>query len=97
MATPLQSILETLREKIAGMRRECEELRERNRLLEEENAQYRLQAEEAGKERDKALLDAEFLAVSHRLADSPDTIVTARRQLARLIRNIDRCLELLKE
>ena len=43
------------------------------------------------------MLDAEFLAVSHKLADSPDTLVSARRHLARLTRHIDRCLEMLKE
>ncbi len=97
MATPLPDILDTLRLQIEARRKEYARLKERNRLLEEENADLRRLAAEAQKEREKAMLDAEFLAVSHKLADSPDTLVSARRHLARLIRNIDRCLEMLKE
>lgn len=97
MATPLPDILDTLRLQIEAKRKEYARLKERNRLLEEENADLRRLAAEAQKEREKAMLDAEFLAVSHKLADSPDTLVSARRHLARLIRNIDRCLEMLKE
>lgn len=97
MATPLPDILDTLRLQIEARRKEYSRLKERNRLLEEENADLRRLAAEAQKEREKAMLDAEFLAVSHKLADSPDTLVSARRHLARLIRNIDRCLEMLKE
>ena len=97
MATPLPDILDTLRLQIEARRKEYARLKERNRLLEEENADLRRLAAEAQIEREKAMLDAEFLAVSHKLADSPDTLVSARRHLARLIRNIDRCLEMLKE
>ena len=97
MATPLPDILDPLRLQIEARRKEYARLKERNRLLEEENADLRRLAAEAQKEREKAMLDAEFLAVSHKLADSPDTLVSARRHLARLIRNIDRCLEMLKE
>ena len=97
MATPFPDILDTLRLQIEARRKEYARLKERNRLLEEENADLRRLAAEAQKEREKAMLDAEFLAVSHKLADSPDTLVSARRHLARLIRNIDRCLEMLKE
>lgn len=97
MATLLPDILDTLRLQIEARRKEYARLKERNRLLEEENADLRRLAAEAQKEREKAMLDAEFLAVSHKLADSPDTLVSARRHLARLIRNIDRCLEMLKE
>lgn len=52
---------------------------------------------EKEKELQRALTDAEFLTMSHRLADSPDTIISARRQIARLIRNIDNCISMLKE
>jgi len=58
---------------------------------------YNSRRREARAERDRALMDAEFLAVSHKLADSPDVLVDARRHIAQLIRNIDRCLVMLKE
>ncbi len=70
---------------------------EQNHKLEEEIADLRLEIAEARRERDRARLDAEYLTVSHRLADSPDTLIDTRRHIAKLIRNIDRCLEMLKE
>ncbi len=72
-------------------------LMDRNRELEEENESLRRALAEAKSDRDRALLDAEYLTVSHRLADSPDTLIDTRRHIAKLIRNIDRCLEMLKE
>lgn len=73
------------------------QLVEQNHKLEEEIADLRLEIAEARRERDRARLDAEYLTVSHRLADSPDTLIDTRRHIAKLIRNIDRCLEMLKE
>lgn len=70
---------------------------EQNHKLEEEIADLRLEIAEARRERDRARLYAEYLTVSHRLADSPDTLIDTRRHIAKLIRNIDRCLEMLKE
>ena len=97
MADSLISILNKLDVKIKGLTAEIEQLRIRNEALETENENLRRQAEEANAERDRALLDAEYLAVSHQLADNPDNIVKTRRQISQLIRNIDRCLEMLKE
>ena len=54
--------------------------------------------ETSGKRRRKLTPNAtEFLAVSHKLANDADDLVAARRHIAGLIRNIDRCLEILKE
>lgn len=97
MAQSLLEILEKLDTHISTLRTEMESLRNRNRELEEENAELRRKEAEALKVRDKALLDAEYLSVSHKLADSPDNIVETRRRIAGLIRNIDRCIAMLKE
>ncbi|MDE6836456.1 MAG: hypothetical protein K2J03_05835, partial [Muribaculaceae bacterium] len=69
----------------------------RNRLREEVNDVLRRSIRDSEQERDRAKLDAEFLAISHRLAQNPDTIITARRLISKMIRNIDRCIEMLKE
>lgn len=82
--------IEELKRLNATLMRRCEELGRRNGELEHEASQLR-------SERDRARLDAEFLTLSHKLADDPDHLVAARRQIAGLIRNIDRCLEMLKE
>jgi len=97
MAQSLLSILESLEAREEELRAEMESLRQRNRELEEENAGLRSKEAEALKLRDKALLDVEYLSVSHRLAESPDTLADTRRIIAGLIRNIDRCIAMLKE
>lgn len=97
MADSLISTLERLEARIGDITKRNMLLEERNRGLEAQNARLVLEAEEARKERDRARLDAEYLSVSHRLASSPDTLVDTRRHIAKLIRNIDRCLEMLKE
>lgn len=97
MATSLLSVLESMQQKIEALTVRAAELRERNEALEETNRQLQRQIEEITAERDRASLDSEFLALSHRLASSPDTIIDARRHIAGLIRNIDRCIEMLKE
>ncbi|MDE5790899.1 MAG: hypothetical protein K2H96_06705 [Muribaculaceae bacterium] len=97
MAPSLLSVLESMRVKIGALKESVDELRARNRMLEEENEVLRRTIEDTARERDKAKLESDFLAVSHRLAQDPDTIIDARRLIGRLIRNIDRCIEMLKE
>ncbi|MBD5189046.1 MAG: hypothetical protein HDS95_02040 [Bacteroidales bacterium] len=97
MAPSLLSVLESMREKIDALNESVNDLRTRNRMLEEENEVLRRTIEDTSRERDKARLESDFLAVSHRLAEDPDTIIDARRLISRLIRNIDRCIEMLKE
>lgn len=97
MAESLIEILTALNAKVKDLAAMNRRLSARNSELEEENAELLRRAEEADRERDRALLDAEYLAVSHKLADDPDTLIDARRHIAQLIRNIDRCLVMLKE
>jgi septal ring factor EnvC (AmiA/AmiB activator) len=97
MAESLITTLERLDARIKDVTMRNARLVEQNHKLEEEIADLRLEIAEARRERDRARLDAEYLTVSHRLADSPDTLIDTRRHIAKLIRNIDRCLEMLKE
>ena len=97
MAESLITTLEKLNARIKDVTAHSAALLARNRELEELNADLRRRAEESDRTRDRALLDAEYLTVSHRLAADPDTLIDTRRHIAKLIRNIDRCLEMLKE
>lgn len=97
MAESLISILRQLDDRIKVLTAQNAELNRRHAEISEENENLKRQAREALEARDKALLDAQYLAVSHKLADNPDTLITARRQISQMIRNIDRCLEMLKE
>lgn len=82
-ARQLGEINSTMKKRIAELEHEVEVLK--GSLAERE------------RELQRVLTDAEFLTMSYRLADSPDTIISARRQIARLIRNIDNCISMLKE
>ena len=97
MAGNLLSELESLKAKIQETGARIRALEERNRTLMLENEDLRRQTREALSERDRVRQDCEYLEVSHKLADNPDTLVATRRRLAGLIRNIDLCLEMLKE
>ncbi len=65
------------------MAREAEELRD--------------QLDECREQLREARMEIDFLTVSHRLADSPANLISARRRVQRLIAKIDRCVSLLKE
>ena len=97
MAESLLTKLDRLEARIKDVIAHRDELAARNATLEAENAELRRQAAEALSSRDRALLDIEYLTMSHRLADDPDSLIATRRHIAKLIRNIDRCLEMLKE
>ena len=55
------------------------------------------QLEECREQLREARMEVDFLTVSHRLADSPANLISARRRLQRLIAKIDRCVSLLKD
>lgn len=97
MAESLHQILQQLKTKHEELQTEMNALRMRNRELEEINRDLKQKSDEALKLRDEAQQDVEFLKVSHRLADNPDSIVETRRLIAGLIKNIDRCIAMLKE
>lgn len=97
MAQSLLTTLRQLQSAIQEMAARNAALTARNEELELLNAELVRKADEAEKERRRVQLDADFLVVSHRLADNPDTLIQTRRHIAKLIRNIDRCLEMMKE
>lgn len=97
MADSLMPLLDRLDAKIQELNARNAELQLVNDQLRSENEDLKRKAEEAYAARDKAQLDADYLTVSHRLADNPDTLIATRRQISQMIRNIDRCLEMLKE
>lgn len=97
MALPLTTKLQLIVEKVASLSKLNETLYKRIETLEEENNRLRDDYETALKELEKTRRDVEFLTMSHRLADSPDTIISTRRRIARLIRTIDNCISMLKE
>lgn len=97
MALPLTSLLKEINTKSGKIADIFSRLNDRIRILEEENSNLRKELDETRSMLVKAESEAEFLTVSHRLADSPDSIISARRQISRLIRTIDNCISMLKD
>lgn len=97
MDRPLPEILRSIDDLVSDLTRRLTEERGENERLRAALAEREEQLAEVRGERDRALLDVEYLTLSHRLADSPDTVVSARRHISRMIRTVDRCISLLKD
>lgn len=97
MALPLTALLKQIEEKAEALTERNRSLYARIDSLEEENNRLRRELQESKDELEVSRRDVEFLTMSHRLADTPDSVISARRHIARLIRNIDNCISMLKE
>ena len=97
MAQPLITLLKSVDEKITERSTIQKQLYARIEELEEENAGLRQELQDNKALLAKATTDIEFLTMSYRLAESPDSIISTRRRIARLIRTIDSCISMLKE
>ena len=97
MAQPLLTEITKVQRRLENLLSAHNELIEKFQGLEEENLRLKAEIKEKEAELLKANTDIEYLKVSHRLADNPDTIIKARRKIAGLIRTIDNCISMLKE
>lgn len=97
MASSLREVIASLSARISDLERaygrECEANARLQAEVEALRADLRQQASELERER----ADKVFLAVSHRLASEPEEIVSARRRIAKMISDIDKCISQLKE
>lgn len=97
MALPLIKVLQSIAEKAREIGEINKTLQTRIDMLEAENSALRQELEDRKKDLDACRRDVEFLTMSHRLASSPDSLISTRRHIARLIRTIDTCISMLKE
>ncbi|MDE5877046.1 MAG: hypothetical protein K2H47_06075 [Muribaculaceae bacterium] len=88
--TELNDKIDTLAQRQQEMLDEIARLRSLNDDLSQELDETRARLH-------KAELDVEFLTMSHRLADTPEAVIETRRHIARLIRSLDLCINMLKE
>ena len=98
MAKPvlIQSI-DTLARKIDGLLETQKSLLEKVKSLELENQELRLRHIQDTEDLEKAKKDIEFLSLSHRMAQSPEALVSARAKISQLIRTVDSCIRMIKE
>ena len=98
MAKPelILSITE-LNKKIDMLLARQQKLSERVNELENDNRQLSIQHLKDMEHIDKLNKEIEFLSLSHRLANTPEALVSARAKISGLIRTIDSCIRLIKE
>lgn len=98
MAKPelLQSIT-ILSKKIDILLQQQKSLQERIDNLEMQNQELRKQHEVDVSLLDNAKKNIEFLSVSHRLAATPEALISARNKVSKLIRTIDSCIRMINE
>ncbi len=97
MARQLLRVIKDLRSTIEALASQRDQFRTENERLSQEVESLKRQLDDSRKDLKEAQMEVDFLTVSHRLADSPDNLISARRRLKRLIAKIDRCVSLLKE
>ena len=97
MASSLRDVIASLSTRISDLeqayKRECEANERLRAEIESLHADLHQQASELEKER----ADKAFMVVSHKLASEPEEIVSARRRIAKMISDIDKCISQLKE
>lgn len=97
MAATLSEILLELRGKIDSLGKAVTDLSAENKALKEENRSLAGEIVSLREQLQRKSLDTEFLEVSHMIADTPDSLVLARRRIANMIRTIDKCIEMLRD
>ena len=97
MARRLYQIIKELRAKATELATQRDVATADRERLTRENELLKDQLAECQQELNTAKMEVDFLTISHRLADSPDKLISARRRLQRLMAKIDRCVTLLKE
>ena len=97
MSSSLISVFRGMEDKLDLLAEYEKEIESKYRALEEENLLLKRELKAKGEEIEVLKRDNDYLKISHRLAESPDTLIETRRMIARLIRNIDKCISMLNE
>ncbi len=97
MARTLHRVIQELRSKIEQLASQRDAAKAAEVAKTQEAEAMKQELEDCREQLRAAQLEVDFLTVSHRLADSPEKLISARRRLQGLIAKIDRCVSLLKE
>lgn len=88
--------LANIKQHIDVLTRNRQQALERIAELEMQNTELRKELEERDAMLAQARLDAEFLSLSHKLADSPEALARARHIIGGLIKKVDAAINLVK-
>lgn len=95
---PIQSyeILSGIREKIEELKSQRDEALNRIKALRSEIDDLKAELDDTRKSLHQSRLDAEFLTLSHKMADTPEALVKSRKLIADLIRKVDSVINLVQ-
>ena len=93
----LTQSISTLSSKIDKLLEQLNALHLKVNQLEEANRELELRHQADLEQLRRASQEIEFLSMSHRLASSPEAILSARNKISQLIRTIDSCIRIIKE
>lgn len=96
MSISSTDILAEIRQKIETLAADRDAALQRISTLEDQISDLQAELETTRNDLHRARLDVEFLTVSHRLADTPEAVVTARKIISGLIRKVDSAINLVK-
>lgn len=96
MSISSTDILAEIRQKIETLAADRDAALQRISALEDQISDLQAELETTRNDLHRARLDVEFLTVSHRLADTPEAVVTARKIISGLIRKVDSAINLVK-
>ena len=89
-----------LKEKLKNLTRKVETLRKRYLALQSENREMNrtlecqaIEIEKLEKEVAQLKIDNEFLRVAHTVPRDPETVAKYKKQVAKMVRDIDRCIK----
>lgn len=89
-------VLADIQKKIAALAESRDRAEEQCRRLRTDIDGLKAELSDRDARLQKAMLEIEFLTLSHKLADSPDALAEARRKIAGLIRKVDAAISLVK-
>lgn len=93
----LLQTLTDLNDKISELLEAQKSLQEKVKNLEKQKNVLEAQHQEDIEKLRQAEKDIEFLSMSYKLADNPDTLISTRKTIIGLIRTINNCIRMLKE
>lgn len=97
MESRLSEELQELYRKVGVIAAQRDEALAAGKRLERENSDLREELEATRQALAQSRTDAEYLSLSHKLADNPEALAQARTTVRKMIGRLDRAIALLKD
>lgn len=97
MAESLSEIFERMLQKQGVVIEKYQALQEKCERLMEENSSLSAELEEQKKEIQQLKLENDYLKIARSIAPDRETLENSRRLIAKLVRDVDKCIEQLNE